>query len=102
MDITFDSKKHQNQYSPDHVSPPGETLLEFIEELGMSQAELARRMGWLKKTVSEIIQGKAAITPKTALQFERVLGTPASFWNTREQQYRQHLAQTEEKRRCPQ
>ena len=89
----------QNQYTPDYVSPPGETLLELIEELGMTQAELARRMGRPKKTVNEIIQGKTAITPKTALQFERVLGTPASFWNTREQQYRQHRAQVEEKKR---
>ena len=26
----------QNQYTPDYVSPPGETLLELIEELGMT------------------------------------------------------------------
>jgi HTH-type transcriptional regulator/antitoxin HigA len=89
----------QNQYTPDYVSPPGETLSEIIEELGMSQAELARRMGRPKKTINEIVWGKAAITPQTSLQFERVLGTPASFWNTREQQYRQHLARIEEEKR---
>lgn len=83
----------QNQYLPDYVSPPGETLLEKIEELRMTQAELARRMGRHKKTVNEIIQGKAPITPETALQLERVLGIPASFWNNRELHYRQYLAQ---------
>ena len=36
-----------NQYAPDVVSPPGETLEETIEVLGMSQAELAERMGRL-------------------------------------------------------
>jgi HTH-type transcriptional regulator/antitoxin HigA len=86
----------QNEYWPDTVSPPGDTLLELLEEKGMSQAELARRTGRPKKTINEIIQGKAAITPETALQFERVLGTPASFWNQRERRYRESLARRDE------
>ena len=53
----------QNQYVPDVVSPPGETLLEILEDRGMSQAELAERTGRPKKTINEIIKGKAALTP---------------------------------------
>ena len=87
-----------NEYIPDYVSPPGDTLLETIEDLGMSQAELARRTGRPIKTINEIIQGKAAITPETALQFERVLDIPAHFWNNREQQYREALARLEEQK----
>lgn len=90
------SSKMQNQYTPDYVSQPGETLMEKLEELGMSQAELAQRMGRPHKTINEIIRGKASITPETALQLEHVLGIPASFWNNRERQYRQHLAQIAE------
>ncbi|MBR8835064.1 MAG: HigA family addiction module antidote protein [Stigonema ocellatum SAG 48.90 = DSM 106950] len=82
----------QNQYMPNYASPPGETLQEVLEERGMSQAELAERTGRPKKTINEIINGKAAITPETALQLERVLGIPASFWNNREQHYREALA----------
>lgn len=93
------SERIQNQYTPDYVSPPGETLLEKIEEVGMSQAELAQRMGRPQKTINEIIRGKTAITPETALQLEHVLGIPASFWNNREKQYRQHLAQVAEEQR---
>lgn len=89
----------QNQYTPDYVSPPGETLQELLEEQGMSQAELAERTGRPKKTINEIINGKAAITPETALQLERVLNIPASFWNNREQQYREALALQEEQNR---
>lgn len=81
------SNECQNQYVPDYVSPPGETLQEILEERGISQAELAERTGRPKKTISEIINGKAAITPKTALQLERVLGVSASFWNNREKQF---------------
>lgn len=90
------SNKLQNQYAPDYVSPPGETLQEILEERGMSQAELAERTGRPKKTISEIINGKAAITPETALQLERVLGVSASFWNNREREYREALAWQQE------
>lgn len=86
-----------NQYTPDYVSPPGETLQEMLEERGMSQTELAIRTNIPIKTINEIINGKAAITPETALQFERVLGAAVSFWNNRERHYREALAQQEKK-----
>ncbi len=89
----------QNQYKPDYVSPPGETLEEILEERGMTQAELAERTGRPKKTINEIINGKTAITPETALQLERVLGVPASFWNNRERDYQEALARQEEQER---
>ncbi|QLE58285.1 helix-turn-helix domain-containing protein [Nostoc sp. TCL26-01] len=91
--------KIQNQYKPNYVSPPGETLLEVLEERGMSQAELAERTGRPKKTINEIINGKAAIISETALQLERLLNIPASFWNNREQRYREFLARQEEQER---
>ena len=91
------NKQTQNSYIPDMVSYPGETVLETIEAFGMSQSELANRMGRPKKTVNEIIKGKAAITPETALQLERVLGVPARFWMNREQQYRESIARAVER-----
>ncbi len=86
----------RNQYVPDTVSPPGETLEEILVERGMPQSELADRTGRPKKTINEIIKGKAAITAETAIQFERVLGIPASFWIAREQNYREALARAKE------
>src|SRR5213076_793447 len=83
-------------YSPDYAVPPGDTLLEVMESLGITQAELAERTGRPKKTINEIVKGKAAITPETALQLERVLGTPASFWIAREQNYRESLARAKD------
>ncbi|MBW4578675.1 MAG: helix-turn-helix domain-containing protein [Tildeniella nuda ZEHNDER 1965/U140] len=93
------SSATRNQYNPDYVSPPGDTLLEVLEERGMSQAELAERTGRPRKTINEIINGKTAITPDTALQFERVLGIPAKFWSQREQHYQDFLARQREKDR---
>lgn len=89
----------QNQYVPDHVSPPGETLSETLEALGMSQADLAERTGRAKKTINEIVKGKAPITPKISLELENVLGVPAEFWNSRESQYREYLARKDERER---
>jgi addiction module HigA family antidote len=81
-----------NEYAPDRVSPPGETLAETLAALEMTQAELATRLGRPKKTVNEIVKGKAAIEPDTALQLEAVLGVPAGFWMAREGRYRESLA----------
>lgn len=86
-----------NEYKPDAVSPPGATLAETIKTLGMSQAQLARRMGRPIKTINEIIKAKAAITPETAIQLERVLDIPAGFWLNRELHYRDYLARVRER-----
>ena len=92
------SKDKKNQFVPDYAIPPGETLLETLDAIGMSQAELAERTGRPKKTINEIIKGKAAITPETALQFERVLGTPAGFWNNLERNYQETQARINEQK----
>ncbi|WP_425639666.1 HigA family addiction module antitoxin [Algoriphagus yeomjeoni] len=75
------------------ISPPGDTLAETIDELKISQTELASRMGRPQKTINEIIQGKAAITSETAIQLERVTDIPANFWLEREKNYRLELAE---------
>lgn len=90
------TEKVENEFVPEYAVAPGETLLETIEEIGMTQAELARRMGRPLKTINEIVQGKAAITPETALQLERVLGVPASYWLKMEQNYREDLARLQD------
>lgn len=89
----------RNQYFPTSVSAPGETLRELLEQRGISQADLAERTGRPRKTINEILQGKTAITPETALQLELVLGVPARFWTAREARYREFLARRAEEER---
>ncbi len=67
----------------------------------MTQLELSQRMGRPAKTINEIINGKTAITPETALQLERVLGVPAHFWRNREEQYQQYLWRRRTKQSWP-
>ena len=82
----------------DWTVAPGELLAELLDERGLSQSELARRMGRPTKTINEIVNGKAAITPQTAIQLERVLGTSARFWVNAESAYRHDLARIEDQR----
>lgn len=79
-------------WHPDWAVAPGEILLEALQDRDMSQSELARRMARPIKTINEIVNGKAAITPDTAIQLERTLGITANFWNNLEVTYRAHLA----------
>ena len=66
---------------PDIAIPPGEYLAEEIKARGISQKDLARRMGRPANAINEIIHGKKAITAETALQLEEVMPEiPARFW----------------------
>lgn len=83
-------------YRPDWVSPPGDTIADLLEEKGWSQAEFAQRCDYTTKHISQLINGKAPITEETAIKLERVLGSTARFWMTREAQYRESIARKQE------
>jgi addiction module HigA family antidote len=85
----------QSGWQPDWTVAPGEILLEALQDREMTQSELAQRLGRPLKTVNEIVKGKAAITPETAIQLERALGISARFWTGLEAQYRDALAHQE-------
>lgn len=72
--------------------PPGELLAEELAARGMTQAELARRMGRSRRTVGGIVTGREAITAETALRLERALGIAAQLWVGLEGRYRLALA----------
>lgn len=73
------------------LSPPGDTILEHLEFIGMSQAELAERMGRPKEKINDIIKAREPITTATAFQLEKVLNIPAVFWMNSEASYRKKL-----------
>ena len=82
------------QYRPTSVSPPGETLYDLLEEKCISQKQLSLRLGRSDKNLSQIVNGKAPITPELAIDLERVLGTPARFWLAREARYQEWLTRS--------
>ena len=68
---------------PTHRAPtsPGEMLREeFLEPLGLTQTDLAQRMGIPVGRINQILQEKRAVTADTAVRLSRVLGMSAEFW----------------------
>lgn len=90
------------EFGPDRVSPPGETIADILEERDWTQRDLACRIGYSTKHVSQLVTGKAPITEETALRLERVLGSTAGFWLRREAHYRERIARDAEQGRLSQ
>ena len=55
-----------NEYAPDYFVLPGDHIAEFLEVYGMSQKELAERVGVMPKHIKMVIKGGARITPEFA------------------------------------
>ena len=72
---------------------PGETLREDLTALGMSAAELARRIEVPVNRVTEILNGRRAITGDTALRLGRFFGTSGEFWLNLQKLYELRLAE---------
>jgi antitoxin HigA-1 len=72
---------------------PGEHLAEELKELGMSAAELARRLDVPTNRVTGILNGQRAITGDTALRLAHFFGTSAEFWLNLQSLYELRIAQ---------
>ena len=72
---------------------PGEHLAEELKELGMSAAELARQLDVPTNRVTEILNGRRAITGDTALRLAHFFGTTAEFWLNLQSLYELRIAQ---------
>ncbi len=67
-----------NKLPPIH---PGEILLEeFLEPMEISQYKLAKDISVPPRRINEIVLGKRAITPDTALRLSRYFGLSERFW----------------------
>jgi HTH-type transcriptional regulator / antitoxin HigA len=99
----FMSRPNENMtrypYEPDYAVPPGQTLRETIDALGLDQRELAARTELSAKHINQIIKGCAPLTHDTAIRLERVTGVPARMWNSLEAQYQEQKARLAERAR---
>ena len=78
----------RHRYQPDYAIHPGEILEETLKARNMKKRDLAERCGLSVKTVSQIMSGRASVTPETALQLEKVLGVSANIWSNLDTNYR--------------
>lgn len=74
-----------NKLPPIH---PGEILLEeFLEPMGISQYRLAKDISVSPRRINEIVLGKRAITPNTALRLSLFFGLSERFWMNLQTRY---------------
>ncbi len=59
---------------------PGQFLREMLDELNISQAQLARTIGISPMRVSHVVNGSRPVTPQLALLFGRVFGQSPEYW----------------------
>jgi addiction module HigA family antidote len=72
---------------------PGEHLATELRELGMSAAELARKLDVPTNRITQILNGRRAITGDTALRLAHFFGTSAEFWINLQSLYELRLAE---------
>ncbi|MBN1959743.1 MAG: HigA family addiction module antidote protein [Deltaproteobacteria bacterium] len=66
---------------PTNPFHPGEILLEeFLQPMGLTQIEFAKKLGWTRARLNELINGKRGITVESALDLAEVLGTTPKLW----------------------
>lgn len=73
-------------FSPAH---PGEILRElYLDELGLSITEAAKGLGVTRKTLSELVNGKAGVSPTMAMRLSIAFpNTSPQFWLNLQNQY---------------
>ena len=69
-----------NERIPAQVFPPGEFIQEELEARAWTQTDLAEIVGCHQRVITELINGKRAISPETAKGLGEAFGTGAQFW----------------------
>ena len=72
---------------------PGEHLAQELKALGMSAAELARKLKVPTNRITGILNGQRAITGDTALRLAHFFGTSAAFWLNLQSLYELRVAE---------
>ncbi|MBI1956778.1 MAG: HigA family addiction module antidote protein [Acidobacteria bacterium] len=72
-------------HNPPH---PGEVLRELcLKPLGLTVTRAAAALGVSRKTLSNILNGRAGISPEMAVRLSLAFGTTAESWLNQQVQY---------------
>ena len=78
---------------------PGDTIQETIDTIGMTQRELAERLGYPFNKLNQLIKGEVSLTPEMAVKLEHVLGIPVRTWLELERMYQEDKLAIDEQER---
>lgn len=62
-------------YSPGHFIKS-----DILDEYGLTQEDLAERLGVSRRTINQIVGGKRGLTAQMALRLEKLTGSSAEYW----------------------
>lgn len=83
-------------FRPDWASPPGDTIVDILQQYSLTETEFAKKIGKTLKDTKDLLQGRTTITIAVARKLEIVLGASVEFWMSRDYQYRQDIARLHE------
>lgn len=89
---------YKRNFYPEILIHPWMSLKDILDSEEMSQKDLCLRTDISEKHISNIIQGKASITPETSLKLEKVFWISSDYWNNLQKAYDEDLARLEEKK----
>ena len=87
-----DDKPLNAPFEPDWASPPGETIVELLEDRDATSDDLARVLSLTQEQMSDLLKGTLPLTERIAIDLCSIFGSSVQFWINRETQYRQNLA----------
>lgn len=66
---------------------PGYYIKEYIDEIGLTQEDFAKRLGTTPKNISYIIRGEQSVSVDIAYKLSRMIGTTAKYWLNLQNEY---------------
>ncbi|HDJ9379622.1 TPA: ImmA/IrrE family metallo-endopeptidase [Escherichia coli] len=82
-------------FQPDWVSPPGDTIIDLMDEHGLSGEELSKRIGLSLIRGKQLLEGKIRLNESLACKLEELFNVSTDFWIKREVAYRQQIGYLE-------
>jgi HTH-type transcriptional regulator / antitoxin HigA len=83
---------NEKAFTPDWISAPGGTILDVLEEKGLSSEDFAELIGYTQTRAERLLNGKEAITKDVAQLLAEKIGGSVNFWMSREINYRSEVA----------
>lgn len=80
-----------DEFQPDWGSPPGDTIQECLDRLGMTRADLGSLLGIGPDEVDSLMTGQTRITHVIADALFVRLGGSREFWMARDAHYVRYL-----------
>lgn len=85
-----------NEYKDIVAFHPGYYIADIIEDMGISRAEFATRIGTTANTLGQLINGQANISNDLAKKLSVMVGTSAEVWLNLQDTYNQKLIEIQQ------